>query len=71
MIIRGTIKRIDELNSIIWGMYEWHEVTGIGDTARVFMRGRERSVEDAVKAQEEFAEYVKMFQALKHFEVTK
>ena len=41
-------------------MHEWHDVTATGDGSLVYVRGRMRTPEEAVKAKKDFEEWIQI-----------
>lgn len=47
-------KTLKEITDMEWVVYEWIEVTTGGDTERKFIRGRERTPDEAATAQHDW-----------------
>ena len=48
-------KTLDEISEEQWALYHWTEVTSPGDAQRRFIRGYQRTPEEAAKAYEEWS----------------
>ena len=53
-------KKLIDISSIEWAMNEWHNVTATGDGSPVYVKGRLRTPEEAVKAKKDFEEWIQI-----------
>lgn len=60
---KSAIKKLSEMTDIEWGLYHWEDVTTPSDPERVYLRGLDRTPEEAVKARADFNEWLEMKKA--------
>jgi hypothetical protein len=57
------MKRLKEITHFEWALYEWIDVTPPESTERMFVRGKERTPDDAVRAHGDYDSWVQILQA--------
>lgn len=60
-----TVKTLDEITIEEWTRWQWHDVTKQDDEVRFYVRGQQRTPEDATAAYHAFREYQKVTKGVK------